>query len=122
MIKLEPYVRYNGNCEEAFNFYNSVFNKEFVYVVRHKDNPEKDHKLAKEDENKILHIALPIGDQTILMGADATSDMPVQEGDNITLALSVQEEKEVRRLFDGLSEGGEVTLPLEKKLLGRFIR
>ncbi len=114
MIKLEPYVRYNGTCEEAFNFYKSVLGGEFVYVMRHKDNPEKDHLLAKEDEEKILHIALPVGDSILLMGADATSDKPVQVGDDITLAISVQEEEEVRRLFDALSAGGEITLPLQK--------
>ncbi|MCD8030917.1 MAG: VOC family protein [Bacteroides sp.] len=114
MIKLEPYVRYNGTCEEAFQFYKSVLGGEFVYVMRHKDNPEKDHSLAKEDEEKILHIALPVGDSILLMGADATSDKPVQIGDDITLAISVQEEEEVRRLFDALSAGGEITLPLQK--------
>lgn len=124
MIKLEPYVRYNGECERAFNFYKSVLGGEFVYTMRHKDNPEKDKPLAKEDEEKILHIALPIGDSIILMGADATSDESVNVGDNITLALSVREEEEVRRLFDGLSEGGNVTMPLEKtfwaELYGEF--
>ncbi|MCD7977916.1 MAG: VOC family protein [Tannerellaceae bacterium] len=114
MRKIEPYVRYNGTCEEAFNFYKSVLGGEFVYVMRHKDNPEKDHPLAKEDEEKILHIALPIGDSMLLMGADTTSDKPVQVGDNITLAMSIQEEEEVRNLFEGLSAGGEITLPLQK--------
>lgn len=114
MRKLEPYVRYNGVCEDAFNFYKSVLGGEFVYVMRHKDNPEKDHPLAKEDENKILHVALPIGDSVLLMGADAPSDKPVHMGDNITLAMSIQEEEEVRRLFESLSADGEVTLPLQK--------
>ncbi|MCD7971852.1 MAG: VOC family protein [Candidatus Azobacteroides sp.] len=114
MIKLEPYVRYNGNCMEAFGFYKSVLGGEFVYVMRHKDNPEKDHPLAKEDEEKILHIALPVGDTVVLMGADTTSDMPANVGNNITLSLSIQEEEEVKRIFNGLSEGGNVTMPLQK--------
>ena len=124
MIKLEPYVRFNGACEEAFNFYKAVLGGEFVYIMRHKDNPEKDHPLAKEDEEKILHIALPIGDSIILMGADATSDKPVQVGDNITLAISIQDEEEVKRLFQGLSAGGKINLPLQKtfwaELYGEF--
>lgn len=114
MLKIEPYVRYNGNCEEAFNFYRSVLDGEFMYVMRHKDNPEKDRPLAKEDEEKILHIALPIGDNTVLMGADATSQEPVNVGDNITLAISSQKEEDVKQMFQGLSEGGKITLPLEK--------
>ncbi|MCD8167331.1 MAG: VOC family protein [Bacteroides sp.] len=114
MLKLEPYVVYNGNCEEAFNFYKSILGGEFMGLIRHKDNPEKEHPLAKQDEEKILHIALPVGKTVILMGADATSDMPVNIGNNITLSLSIEEEQEVRRLFKELSVGGKVIQPLEK--------
>ncbi len=114
MIKLEPYIRYNGNCEEAFNFYRSVLGGEFAYIMRHQDNPEKDRTLADEDKSKILHIALPVGEEILLMGADVISDKPVDQGENISLAISIREESEVRRLFDGLSAGGEVTMPLEK--------
>ncbi len=124
MLKLEPYVRYNGNCEEAFNFYKSAFGGEFVYVMRHKDNPQKEPSLPKEDEEKILHIAIPVGETVILMGADATSDKPAQVGNNVTLAISAREEEEVRRLFDRLSEGGKVSMPLQKtfwaELYGEF--
>lgn len=70
MAKLNPYLFFNGNCEEAFNFYKSVFRTEFKYLGRYKDVPNTDRHIFKDDDEKIMHVTLPISDETTLMGSD----------------------------------------------------
>ncbi len=114
MLKLEPYIRFNGDCEEAFNFYKSVFKGEFTYIMRYKDYPENDWKITPKDEEKVLHIAFPIGKTVVLMGSDIPSESSITPGDNIIISISERSEDEVKRLFSGLSDGGKVKMPLQK--------
>lgn len=120
MKALNPYLNFEGNTEEAFNFYKSVFGGEFVTVQRFKDTPEAGN-IPEADRNKLMHIALPIG-QNILMGTDATESMGFKliEGNNFSLSVSTDSEEETDRIFSKLSQGGQVTMPLDKVFWGSY--
>ncbi|MCW3089905.1 MAG: glyoxalase [Ferruginibacter sp.] len=121
MATVNPYLNFNGNTEAAFNFYKSVFGGEFVTLQRFKDTPHGE-SMSAEDKEKIMHIALPIGEGTILMATDALESMgqKVNPGDNFSLAISPESEEEANRFFNSLSEGGKVTMPLEKMFWGAY--
>jgi PhnB protein len=114
MATLTPYLTFNGNCLEAFEFYRSVFGGEFNYVGRFKDMPS-DTPFTGDQGEKIMHMSLPIGNGTVLMGSDANEMYgSVTPGNNFSLTLSTESEEEATRIFDGLAEGGKITMPLEK--------
>ncbi len=88
MTIVNPYLNFDGNCEEAFNFYRSVFGGDFAMVMRFKDVPAEYQMNASESE-KIMHVALPIGGETMLMGSDAPASMqPDPFGKNIHISIS----------------------------------
>ena len=119
MATINPYLAFNGNCEEVFNFYKSVFGGEFAFVGRFKDMPG-DNPCAKEDLEKIMHIALPISKETVLMGSDVTEETggAPKVGDNITIAISPDSEQQARELYEGLSADGTIKMPLDKTFWG----
>jgi len=118
MASINPYVHFNGNAEEAFNFYRSVFGGEFLTIMRFKDAPSEITG-AEHSSEKIMHVALPIGNGTLLAGSDTPEHMgQATAGSNFTIALNTETEEETKRLFDGLSAGGVVTMPLEKVFWG----
>ena len=118
MAAFNPYLNFNGNTEEAFNFYKSVFGGEFPMVMRFKDIPDND-KTNADEQNKIMHIALPIGNGNMLMGSDVGSNMPPAIfGTNFSISISPDSEEEAHQLFNGLAAGGTVTMPLEKQFWG----
>jgi PhnB protein len=120
MAKLDPYLGFNGNCEEAFNFYRSVFGGEFQTVMRFKDVPSE-YQATESEAEKIMHIALPIGQGTMLMGSDTPASMaPGTIGDNLSILISVDSEAEANKLFKGLSASGQVTMPLDKTFWGSY--
>src|SRR5450432_1061934 len=107
MAALNTYLNFNGNTEEAFNFYKSVFGGEFRTLQRLKDTPEAD-KIPVNDRDKIMHVALPIG-SNVLMGTDITETMPqVIFGTNSSISIDATSEEEANNLFNGLSAGGQV--------------
>lgn len=118
MASLNPYLNFNGNTEEAFNFYKSVFGGEFLTLQRFKDTPDGD-KIAEADREKIMHVALPIGGN-ILMATDALESMGqhLQVGTNISLSVDAANEAEAEKIFQALSAGGKVDMPLEKAFWG----
>lgn len=120
MISLNPYLNFNGTSEEAFNFYKSVFGGEFRALMRFSDTPEGD-KMPPELRNKIMHIALPIGNN-VIMATDALESLGqhLVEGNNSYISVSPDSLEETRRLFDALSAGGEVEMPLEKMFWGAW--
>ncbi|HYG20499.1 MAG TPA: VOC family protein [Ohtaekwangia sp.] len=121
MVTLNPYLNFNGNTEEAFNFYKSVFGGEFIVLQRFRETPEAG-RIPAADLDKIMHVALPIGKGNILMATDTVASMgqkPVS-GDNISLSLSVESEDEARKLFTALSADGKITMPLEQMFCGYF--
>ncbi|MDF9798701.1 PhnB protein [Catalinimonas alkaloidigena] len=118
---LNPYLNFNGNTEEAFNFYKSVFGGEFAALHRFNEIPESD-KMPAPDQEKIMHIALPIGKENILMATDTLESMghKLNVGDNISLSLQVESEAEADQLFEKLSAGGKVSMPMEHASWGDY--
>src|SRR5688572_7710448 len=109
MAAINPYLNFNGNTEEAFNFYKKVFGGEFMALMRFKDNPQCD-QMSERDKDRIMHIALPIGNGNALMATDALESLgqKVTAGNNFYIALSPESKEEAERLFNGLSAGGKI--------------
>src|SRR4051812_34695893 len=103
MVSANPYLNFSGNTEEAFNFYKSVFGGEFVMVQRFKDTPEASH-IPAEYGDKLMHIALPIGKNNILMATDALESMgqKLTFGNNFSIALHMESREEADRIFKGI--------------------
>ena len=121
MAAVNPYLTFNGNCEEAFLFYQSVFGGEFPYVGRYGEMPS-DEPMPESEAHKIMHISLPIGNGTTLMGADSSDAFGHASviGTNFSLSVNAETEAEATRIFNGLSAGGTITMPLEKTFWGAF--
>jgi PhnB protein len=123
MTTINPYLTFNGNCEQAFNFYKSVFGGEFPYVGRFSEMPPQEgFEIPEEMKNQIMHISLPISEETILMGSDAGEDWGPKNvvGNNISISISTSSKEEADRLFEKLSEGGRVTMPIESTFWGDY--
>jgi PhnB protein len=121
MTKVNAYLTFEGNCEEAFNFYKSIFGGEFSYVGRYKDMPRSEGgSLPLEEAEKIMHISLPISSETVLNGCDSSSVFgpPTTIGNNISLSINTDNEKEAIRLFYELSSDGKILMPLDKVFWG----
>lgn len=117
MTTVNIYLTFNGNCEEAFNFYKSVFGVEFRYVGRYKDMPPGEERpVKKEESERIMHISLPISKETVLMGCDTGGEWAgaFKPGNNISLLINTGSKAEADRLFNGLSEGGKIGMPMNK--------
>jgi PhnB protein len=121
MATLNPYLNFPGNTEEAFNFYKKVFGGEFTMVQRFKDTPEKE-KISPADQQKIMHVGLPLGNGNVLMGTDALESMghPVKMGNNINLSLETQNKEETDKIFSALSNGGKIEMPLQNTFWGAY--
>jgi len=113
MALINPHINFNGNAEEAFNFYKSVFGGEFAKIIRLKDISSPEYPVAEDDANKIMHIALPIG-KNILMANDVPESMgPVNENENRSkISISAESREEADKLFSGLSAGGNIEVPM----------
>lgn len=123
MASINPYLVFNGNCEEAFLFYQSVFGGEFPYIGKFKDMPpaEGNQVLSEAEGNKIMHVTLPIGDGSILMGSDSSSASgDVVIGQNISLSINAVSKEEADKLFNGLSAGGTVTMAMNQTFWGAY--
>jgi len=110
MATINPWINFNGNAEEAFTFYKSVFGGEFVKVSRFKDVASDEFPVPENEKNKIMYIALPIGNGSMLIANDVPEVLGrVSEHENRSkILVSAESKAEVDRLFDGLSSGGEV--------------
>jgi PhnB protein len=115
MAIINPSINFNGNCEEAFNFYKSVFGGEFAKVVRFNDMPtDPEHPIPQSEANKIMNITLPIG-PNVLIGNDVPSFMgTVNENENRSkISIQVASKEEAEKLYQHLSDGGTIEFPLE---------
>ena len=121
MATFHPYLNFNGNTEEAFNFYKSVFGGEFSTLMRY-DSVPAEYPITESDKNKIMHMALPLENGTVLMGSDCMESMGHQlvMGDNFSISLMTESEAEADKFFNGLSAGGKVTMPLDKTFWGSY--
>ncbi len=121
MAQINPHINFNGNAEEAFIFYKSVFGGEFAMIMRLKDLSSPEFPVAENDVNKIMHIALPIG-KNILMGNDVPEFMGrVNENENRSkISISAESKEEAEKLFNGLSEGGQIEMPIADSPWGSY--
>ncbi len=122
MAALNPYVTFPGNCEEAFNYYKSVFGGEFIGVNRFSEMPPQEGMpIPEEMMNKIMHISLPISKESILMGSDTGGDWGkgTVYGNNISLSITADSKEQADHLFNGLSQG-KVTMPMNKTFWGEY--
>jgi PhnB protein len=122
MAQINPYIHFNGNAEQAFTFYQSVFGGEFAKIARYKDISSPEFPIAENDENRIMHIALPIGKSTVLMASDVLAIMgQVMEADNrYTVAIGAESKEEADKLFNGLSKDGKVEMPISYAPWGNY--
>jgi PhnB protein len=115
MATINPYINFNGNAEEAFNFYKSVFGGEFTGVVRFKDLESSEFPVPENEANKIMRIVLPIGGNTLIANDVPESMGPVSENENRSkISVSTESREEADRIFAGLSAGGTVEMPMDK--------
>ena len=121
MIKLNPYLNFPGTAEEAFNLYRSVFGGAFSSLVRFKDMPVPGTKLPPEAENKVLHVALPVGND-LLMASDALESLgqKLVPGNNAHISITVDSKAEADRIFGVLSAGGKVEMALADQPWGDY--
>ena len=122
MALINPHINFNGNAEEAFTFYKSVFGGEFAKVIRFKDLAGPDFPVAEKEENKIMHIALPIGKSNMLMANDVPESMgKTNENENRSKIMIIAESKEeADELFNGLSVGGQIEGPIGDSFWGSY--
>ncbi len=121
MALINPHINFNGNAEEAFNFYKSVFGGEFTKIMRLKDISSPEFPVAKNDANKIMYIALPIG-KNILIANDIPEFMGrVNENENRSkISISTESREEADKLFSGLSAGGDIEVPISDSPWGSY--
>ncbi len=126
MATINPYLNFNGNTEEAFNFYKSVFGGEFAAVMRFGDVSQTEAcegmKVTENERDKIMHIALPIGNGNVLMATDALESMgqKLTEGNNFSISISADSKEEAEKFFNRLSESGKVEMPLGDTFWGAY--
>ena len=123
MTTIHPWINFNGNAEEAFSFYKSVFGGEFTKVVRFKDIASTEFPVPEKEENKIMHIALPIGTGATLIANDVPEILGrVNERENRSkILVNTESKEEADRLFTGLSAGGEVEGPMGDGPYGSYM-
>lgn len=119
-LEVNPYLVFDDNCEEAFNFYKGIFGGEFQVVMRFKDMPPDDRKkmqVAEDRMEKIMHIAMPLGN-TAIMGSDNTKDRVVGNNAHISLNVTDGDLEKAKGYFTGLSDGGDVIMPMTSTFWG----
>ena len=121
MATINPYINFNGNAEEAFHFYKSVFGGEFGSIVRFRDLESPEFPVPESEANKIMRITLPIGDN-ILIANDVPEGLgPVSENENRSkISVSAVSKEEADHLFNGLSAGGTVEYPMSHSPWGSY--
>jgi PhnB protein len=122
MAKLNVYLNFAGNAEQAFNFYRSVFGGEFRNITRFKDMPMPGVTIPKGDENKIMHIALPVGKDDVLMASDVLEGFGhrLVMGNNVTVSIFPDSKQEADRMFKALSAGGKIDMPIADQPWGDY--
>lgn len=123
MLNINPYLAFPGTCEEAFRFYEHVFNAKISRLERFSDMPQQDDLVVPQAfMNKIMHAALPINGQALLMGSDGGDEWSpkMTTGNNISLSIAVDTKADAERIFEALSEDGKVTMPLGVSFWGEY--
>ena len=121
MAFINPHINFNGNAEEAFNFYKSVFGGKFAKIIRFKDLASTEFPVSEKEADKIMHIALPIG-RSILMANDVPEILGrTNENENRSkIVISAESKEEADHLFNGLSAGGQIEMPISDSPWGSY--
>ena len=122
MTRVEVYLNFDGNTEEAFNFYRSVFGGEFASLVRFKDFPMEGVSIPEQDQDKIMHIGLPVGEDNMLMATDTLRSLGQEliQGNNVYISVHPETKEEADRVFTGLSEEAEIEMPMADQAWGDY--
>jgi PhnB protein len=122
MATTNTYLNFNGNCEEAFLHYKSVFGGEFNYLGRFGEMPDSEnYKVPESDKNKVMHVSLPIG-SSILMGSDCGAEWApsFNQGNNFSISITASSREEADRIFNDLAKEGKVTMPMNQTFWGDY--
>ena len=121
MAQINPHINFNGNAEEAFHFYQSVFGGAFTQIIRFKDLESPEYPVAEKEAKKIMHIALPIGN-SVLMGNDVPEILGhVDENENRSkIVITAESREEADHLFNGLTVGGTIEYPMSESPWGSY--
>ncbi|MDX1284353.1 MAG: VOC family protein [Draconibacterium sp.] len=124
MTTVNVYLTYDGNCEEAFNFYKSVFGGEFTFLGRFKDMPPMEGVPPMDGPigERVMHVSLPISKETVLMGSDSGGEWgpKLEVGNNFSISVNVDSKDEADRIFKSLSEGGQVQMEMQSTFWGDY--
>jgi PhnB protein len=121
MAQINPHINFNGNAEEAFSFYKSVFGGEFTTIIRFKELASPEFPVAENEANKIMHIELPVG-KNLLMANDVPESMGrTNENENRSkISIRAESKEEADKLFNGLSKGGKIEMPIADSPWGSY--
>ena len=121
MITINPYIYFNGTCEEAFNFYATVFQKEISHMSKYKDVPKANRDLFTESDEKVMHVTLPLSEETMLNGSDNSLVYKEMIKDKtFTLIIHTDSREEVDRLYEALSQNGQIIVPVAMTFWGSY--
>ena len=123
MATANIYLTFDGECEAAFTFYQSVLGGEIPMWNRFGEMPPQEGMppLSEEHKNRIMHVTLPISTETVLMGSDSMTGIhKITKGNNFAISLNAQSRAEAEKVLNGLSEGGNVTMPLQDTFWGAY--
>jgi PhnB protein len=124
MTTVNVYLNFNGNCEEAFNFYKSALGGEFAYVGRFGEMPPQEGMppIPEEMRNLIMHISLPVSNETTLMGSDTGGEWAPSfvKGNNFSVSVNTDSREKADHLFNSLSSGGKITMPMAPTFWGDY--
>jgi len=123
MTTINTYLTFNGNCLQAFTFYQSVFGGEFAHVGKYDEMPDDPrYPVTDSDKDRIMHISLPISKETVLMGSDAGGEWAKEfhQGNNFSVSIHTDSQAEADRLFEGLSQYGKVVMQLNETFWGSY--
>lgn len=121
MRTMHPYLNFDGQAEEAFNFYKSVLGGEFIFFKKMSDAPDAD-KLPENERDRVMHVALPINEHTILMASDCmpSAGHVIKQDNNIYVHIAAESREDADQLFNGLSAGGTIEMPMEDMFWGDY--
>jgi PhnB protein len=123
MVSANVYLNFDGNCEEAFNFYKKVFGVELAHISYFKDMPPQEGQAASEiDGNRVMHVSISLGNGTALMGSDTGGDWSLSyvQGNNFSISLNAGSKEEADNVFNALADGGAITMPLASTFWGDY--
>jgi PhnB protein len=121
-MNVNPYLNFAGNAEEAFNFYKDVFGGEFSSLVRFRDMPMEGVTIPEQDQDKLMHIGLPLGDDNLLMASDMLESLGHEfvPGTNVYVSVHPDSREEADRIFAGLSQGADIEMPIADQMWGDY--